>query len=89
MRFLLLISLMLFMLVLAESSVRSRSKILVLSGSGFWMGRDAQMFFPMFDGIYEWDEEEGYYYLWTIVGYASNSLFQSAPTYFFLVSGCR
>ena len=82
----LLTSLMFF--VMAVSVVRSRSKILVVSGSGFWMGGEAQMFFPMFDGIYQWDEEEAYY-LRTIVGDATDSLFQSPPTYLYPVSGAQ
>ena len=86
MKFMLLTLLTFF--VMAESVVRSRSKILVVSGSGFWMGGEAQMFFPMFDGIYQWDEEEAYY-LRTIVGDATDSLFQSPPTYLYPVSGAR
>ena len=86
MRLLLLPSLML--VVMSVSSLTSRGKTLVVSGSGFWMGGDAQLFFPMLDGIYQWDEEEGYY-LRTVVGQARDSPFESAPSYLYPVSGAR
>ena len=44
------------------------------------------MFFPMFDGIYQWDEEEGYY-LRTVVGEASDSPYQSGSSYLYPVCG--
>ena len=76
------------LLVVAVSDVTSRSKMLVVSGSGFWMGGDAQIFFPMLDGIYEWDEEGGFY-LRTIVGVANDSKFQVDRSYIYPVSGDR
>ena len=86
MRLLLLPSLML--VVMSVSSLTSRGKTLVVSGSGFWMGGDAQLFFPMLDGIYQLDEEEGYY-LRTVVGQARDSPFESAPSYLYPVSGAQ